>query len=220
MWCTRSSLPSSWPSAPLASRRRAQAGPAAVGDNEIVGQHRHPPFGQHRQQAALTRLPSAHQGPGRVNERAGVEDLTARPAAEDRRGRAQVRMHQLIVAEQRPGGRRGALGPPEHKLAAARQVKGGALGADVGALGDAAPSARRNVASRRSARAAGQGRPGRADGFRAHAWLDGDPVNPRFLELWRYPPPAEVTWTAGTSELPSARGMGPSWPLLAEHRRK
>jgi Uncharacterised nucleotidyltransferase/Transglutaminase-like superfamily len=26
-----------------------------------------------------------------------------------------------------------------------------------------------------------------ASGFRAHAWLDGDRVEPRFVELWRYP---------------------------------
>jgi hypothetical protein len=25
-------------------------------------------------------------------------------------------------------------------------------------------------------------------GFRAHAWLDGDRVDPGFVELWRYPP--------------------------------
>jgi Uncharacterised nucleotidyltransferase/Transglutaminase-like superfamily len=27
-----------------------------------------------------------------------------------------------------------------------------------------------------------------AGGFRAHAWLDGDRVDPQFVELWRYPP--------------------------------
>jgi hypothetical protein len=26
-----------------------------------------------------------------------------------------------------------------------------------------------------------------ASGFRAHAWLDGDQVDPQFMELWRYP---------------------------------
>ncbi len=26
-----------------------------------------------------------------------------------------------------------------------------------------------------------------ASGFRAHAWLDGDRVDPAFVELWRYP---------------------------------
>jgi Transglutaminase-like superfamily len=47
----------------------------------------------------------------------------------------------------------------------------------------------------RQARAAGAGMPrdvivgvtAPATGFRAHAWLDGDRVEPGFVELWRYP---------------------------------
>ena len=52
----------------------------------------------------------------------------------------------------------------------------------------------------RQARAAGAGMPrdvivgvtAPATGFRAHAWLDGDRVEPGFVELWRYPAAATL----------------------------
>ena len=106
----------------------------AVGDDQVVGEHRQPPGRQRGQQAALAGLTAADHGPRQAtgNKRAGVVHLAAGPAAEDGRRNSQVGVDHLVGAERRPGECRGAPAPVQQDLAVLGKVEHRLPGFDAG----------------------------------------------------------------------------------------